>query len=55
MGIKISSQVLRGRHLDYYSIGNHTGNGGVGDKCGVLDGHVHTTVFKIDNQQGPTG
>ena len=24
------------------------------DKLGVWDGHVHTTTFKIDNQQGPT-
>ena len=21
---------------------------------GVWDGHVHTTIFKMDNQQGPT-
>ena len=29
--------------------------GGVGrDNLGVWDWHVHTTVFKIDNQQGPT-
>lgn len=62
MGVMISSQVLRGlneltqvRRLEYCSIGNHKGKGGVGDECGVLDGHVHTTVFKIGNQQGPTG
>ena len=24
------------------------------DSYGVLDGHVHTAVFKMDNQQGPT-
>ena len=24
------------------------------DSLGVWDGHVHTTIFKIDNQQGPT-
>ena len=23
-------------------------------KEGVWDGHVHTTMFKMDNQQGPT-
>ena len=22
------------------------------DSWGVLDGHVHTTIFKMDNQQG---
>ena len=22
---------------------------------GVLDLHAHTTIFKMDNQQGPTG
>ena len=25
------------------------------DSQGVWDGHVHTAVFKMDNQQGPTG
>ena len=24
------------------------------DSQGVRDGHVHTAVFKMDNQQGPT-
>ena len=24
------------------------------DKLGVWDWHIHTTKFKIDNQQGPT-
>ena len=24
------------------------------DSQGVGDGHVHTTIFKMDNQQGPT-
>ena len=24
------------------------------DKLGVWDCHIHTTIFKIDNQQGPT-
>ena len=29
--------------------------GGVGrDRLGVWDWHVHTTIFKIDNPQGPT-
>ena len=27
---------------------------GASDRLGVWDGHVHTVVFKIDNQQGPT-
>ena len=28
---------------------------GVGrDTLGVRDGHVHTAIFKMDNQQGPT-
>ena len=25
------------------------------DKLGIWDGHIHTTIFKIDNQQGATG
>jgi len=25
-----------------------------GDNQGVWDGQVHTAVFKMDNQQGPT-
>ena len=24
------------------------------DSWGVWDGHVHTALFKMDNQQGPT-
>ena len=29
------------------------GKGGRG-KLGVWDWHIHTTMYKIDNQQGPT-
>ena len=29
--------------------------GGAWVSQGVWDGHVHTAVFKMDNQQGPTG
>ena len=25
-----------------------------GDRLGIWDGHVHTAIFKMDNQQGPT-
>ena len=28
--------------------------GGVEDRLGVWDGHVHTAVFNMDNQQAPT-
>ena len=28
--------------------------GGGEDRLGVWDWHVHTAVFKSDNQQGPT-
>ena len=28
--------------------------GGERDKLGVWDENIHTTMFKIDNQQGPT-
>ena len=24
------------------------------DSRGVWDGHIHTAIFKMDNQQGPT-
>ena len=24
------------------------------DRLGIWDWHVHTTIYKIDNQQGPT-
>ena len=30
------------------------GEGQGRERLGVLDGHVHTAIFKIDNQQGPT-
>ena len=26
----------------------------LGKKQGVWDGHAHTAIFKMDNQQGPT-
>ena len=30
------------------------GKGGGRDKSGVWDKHIHTTIYKIDKQQGPT-
>ena len=30
------------------------GEGWGEDKLGVWDQHIHTTIYKIDNQQGPT-
>ena len=30
------------------------GEGWGRDNYGVWDGYVHTVIFKIDNQQGPT-
>ena len=30
------------------------GKGGWTDRLGVWDWHIHTTIFKTDNQQGPT-
>ena len=30
------------------------GETGGRDKLGVGDQHIHTTIYKIDNQQGPT-
>ena len=30
------------------------GEGQGRDRLKVLDGHVNTAIFKIDNQQGPT-
>ena len=30
------------------------GNLGGRDKSGAWDEHTHTTMYKIDNQQGPT-
>ena len=34
--------------------GYQRGNVGGRDKLGVWDYHIHTTIYKIDNQQGPT-
>ena len=31
-----------------------TGGREEGDRLGVWDWHVHTAIFKTDNQQGPT-
>ena len=30
------------------------GRVGVRDRLGVCNAHIHTAIFKIDNQQGPT-
>ena len=30
------------------------GERGEGDKLGVWDWHIHTTIYEIDSQQGPT-
>ena len=32
----------------------HIVKGGERDNWEIWDGHVHTAVFKMDNQQGPT-
>ena len=34
--------------------GYQEGKVGGRDKLGVWDCHIHTTIYKIDNQQGPT-
>ena len=34
-----------------YRVGRRRGR----DSQGVWDGRVHTAVFKVENQQGPTG
>ena len=34
--------------------GGWGGRMGKRDSQGIWDGHVHTTIFKTDNQQGPT-
>ena len=34
--------------------GYQRGKGWGRDKLGDWDKHVHTTIYKIDNQQGPT-
>ena len=37
-----------------YSYQLPKGKGGGGDKLRVWDWHIHTTIYKIDNQQGST-
>ena len=34
--------------------GYQRGNTGGKDKLGVWDQQIHTTIYKIDNQEGPT-
>ena len=36
-------------HLGYYGILGWE----IRDRLGVWDSHVHTAIFKMDNQQGP--
>ena len=36
------------------NLGLLAGEDGERDNQGVWDGQVHTAVFKMDNQQGPT-
>ena len=40
---------LRKQTYDYQK-----GKVGRRDKLVVWDGHIHTTIFKINNQEGPT-
>ena len=46
-------QTHRHRKQTYGYQRGKVGGGGM-DKLGVWDWHIHTTVFKTDNQQGPT-
>ena len=34
--------------------GYQVGKGGGRDKLGVWDQQIHTTIYKVDKQQGPT-
>ena len=38
----------------YQTYGYQRGNVGGRDKSGAWDEHMHITIHKIDNQQGPT-
>ena len=39
--------------LRKYMYGYLSGKVGEGDKLGVWGWHTHSTIFKIENQQGP--
>ena len=44
-------KVTHGHRKQIY--GYQRGKAGGKDKLGIWDEHIHTTIYKIDNQQGP--
>ena len=40
--------------LREWTYGYQGGRMGERDRLGVWDGYVHTAIFKVDNQPGPT-
>ena len=40
--------------LQKQTYGYQRGKVGRRDKLGVWDSHIHSTIYEIDNQQGPT-
>ena len=44
----------RNRYIDIGDKLMVTKGKGVGDKLGVCNQNIHTTIYGIDNQQGPT-
>ena len=51
----ILDEVVRNNALRFFTCKNWLpkGKGGGGDTLGVWDEYIHTTICRIDNQQGP--
>ena len=52
--MNLSAKQKQTHRLREWSYGYHGGREGGRDRLGVWDWQVHTAVFKIDKQQGPT-
>ena len=52
--IKVNLFTTQNNKLREWTCSYWGGNGGGRDRLRVWDGHVHTDILKIDNQQGPT-
>ena len=51
--IQMNLFTKQNRLRDFENLCLPKGRGGGRDKLGVWDLHRHTTIYKIDNQQGP--
>ena len=52
--MNLFTEQIQTHRLRKQTYGSHKRKKGERDKLGVWDENIHTTVYKIDRQQGPT-